>query len=74
MEETDTRRPHVDAGREHSRSPACISNPTMLEALARDNAQIAADFLWAGNRERAREHLRRALEQIEMAEERVIET
>lgn len=39
-----------------------------LEALAANNAQIAIDFLRAGNRGAAREHLKRAIQQLNEAE------
>lgn len=40
-----------------------------LDSMARDNAQIGADFIWAGNRTAAREHLALALIQLTKADE-----
>lgn len=48
------------------RDPLC--DPELLAARARDNAQMAADFLWADNRTAAREHLRRALYLLNQAD------
>ena len=40
----------------------------ILEAAAADNAEIAAQFIRAGRRHLGREHLRRAIEQLNEAE------
>ena len=49
-------------------NPAVISDPALLDTMARDNAQIAADFIWAGNRAAAREQLLQAVTQLNQAE------
>lgn len=45
-----------------------LSDPELLDAMARDSAQIAADFIWAGNRAAAREHLQHALHRLNEAD------
>ena len=51
-----------------SNTDATRIDTNRLRALARENAQIASDFIWAGNFIAGRDHLLQAVRELEQAE------
>lgn len=58
----------------HAPAPGTLAETELLDAMARESASIAADFIWAGNRTAAREHLRAAIQQLNEAEQAAART